>query len=105
MKRTVLCVATSDRPASERVRAAFVATAIAEHFRAQGKTVLLFVDSLTRFAMAQREVGLAVGEPPTTRAIRLAPLLCCRSFSSERLPPLVKEVLPGFIRSWLKGMI
>jgi flagellum-specific ATP synthase len=67
MKRTVLCVATSDRPASERVRAAFVATAIAEYFRAQGKSVLLFVDSLTRFAMAQREVGLAVGEPPTTK--------------------------------------
>lgn len=67
MKRTVLCVATSDRPASERVRAAFVATAIAEYFRAQGKNVLLFVDSLTRFAMAQREVGLAVGEPPTTK--------------------------------------
>lgn len=67
MKRTVLCVATSDRPASERVRAAFVATAIAEYFRDQGKSVLLFVDSLTRFAMAQREVGLAVGEPPTTK--------------------------------------
>jgi len=67
MKRSVLVIATSDRPPSERVRAAFVATTIAEYFRDQGKSVLLFVDSLTRFAMAQREVGLAIGEPPTTK--------------------------------------
>jgi flagellum-specific ATP synthase len=67
LAHTVVVVATSDRPPPERVRAAFVATTIAEYFRDAGKKVLLFVDSLTRFAMAQREVGLAVGEPPTTK--------------------------------------
>jgi len=67
MKKSVLVVATSDRPPSERLRASFVATTLAEYYRDQGKSVLLFVDSLTRFAMAQREIGLAVGEPPTTR--------------------------------------
>lgn len=67
MHRSVVVCATSDRPPPERVRAAFVATTIAEYFRDQGKKVVLFVDSLTRFAMAQREVGLAIGEPPTTK--------------------------------------
>ncbi len=67
LQRSVVVCATSDRPPPERVRAAFVATTIAEYFRDQGKKVVLFVDSLTRFAMAQREVGLATGEPPTTK--------------------------------------
>jgi type III secretion protein N (ATPase) len=66
-KKTVLVVATSDRSAMERVKAAYVATAIAEYFRDQDKRVLLFIDSLTRFARAQREIGLAAGEPPTRR--------------------------------------
>jgi ATP synthase in type III secretion protein N len=65
--RTILVAATSDRPAIERVKAAAVATRIAEHFRDQGKRVLLLVDSLTRLARAQRELGLAVGEPPARR--------------------------------------
>lgn len=65
MARAVIVVATSDRPAVERARACYVATTIAEHFRDQGKHVLLMVDSLTRYARAQREVGLASGEPPT----------------------------------------
>ena len=67
MKNTVLIVTTSDQPAPLRIRAANVATAIAEYFRDQGKNVMLLMDSVTRFAMAQREIGLAVGEPPTTR--------------------------------------
>ena len=67
MKRSVLVVATSDQPAMLRMKCPSVATAIAEYFRDQGLDVLLMMDSLTRFAMAQREIGLAVGEPPVAR--------------------------------------
>jgi flagellum-specific ATP synthase len=67
MKRAVVVVATSDTPAPLRLRAAFTATSIAEAWRDEGKNVLLMMDSVTRFAMAQREIGLAIGEPPATR--------------------------------------
>lgn len=67
MKRSVVVVATSDRPALVRNKAAKTATAVAEYFRDQGRDVLLMMDSLTRFSMAQREIGLASGEPPVTR--------------------------------------
>jgi flagellum-specific ATP synthase len=67
LQKSVVVVATSDQPPLVRMRGAYIATTIAEYFQKQGKKVLLMMDSATRFAMAMREVGLAIGEPPTTK--------------------------------------
>ncbi|MFM1650815.1 flagellar protein export ATPase FliI [Brevibacillus sp. B_LB10_24] len=67
LKRSIVVVATSDQPAMIRIKGAMIATSIAEYFRDRGLNVMLMMDSVTRFAMAQREVGLAIGEPPATR--------------------------------------
>ncbi|MDC7220163.1 MAG: FliI/YscN family ATPase [Spirochaetales bacterium] len=102
LKRSVIVVSTGDSPALSRIQGAFAATAIAEYFRDQGNDVMLLFDSVTRFAMAQREVGLAIGEPPSTRSyppsvFTLLPKLLERTGTSD------KGTITGFYTILVEG--
>jgi ATP synthase in type III secretion protein N len=102
MRRSVVVVATSDRPAMERAKAAYVATTIAESFRDRGDRVLLLMDSLTRFARAQREIGLAAGEPPTRRGFPPS-LFAALPRLVERAGPADRSAITGIYTVLVEG--
>jgi ATP synthase in type III secretion protein N len=102
--KAVIVVATSDRPAMERVKATYTATAIAEYFRDCGAHVLLMIDSMTRFARAQREIGLAAGEPPTRRGFPPS-LFALLPRILERSGPGVKGSITGIYTVLVEGEV
>lgn len=104
LKRSVVVAATSDTAAMSRVKGAFTATAIAEYFRDQGKNVLLMMDSVTRVAMAQREIGLASGEPPTTKGYTPSVFTILPKLL-ERPGKTKKEASLDYTLFWLTMMI
>jgi flagellum-specific ATP synthase len=103
LKKAVLIAATSDHAPALRVRAARVAMAVAEYFRDQGKRVLLLVDSLSRVAMAQRELGLAVGEPPATRGYPPSAFAIIPRLLERAGPGTGKGSITGFFTTLLEG--